>query len=380
MFLYLVVAREAQAQVVITEVYPNPNVGESEWIEIYNTATTSANLSGFSLYDSLSQPSLLIQFSDLIIAPLTTYVATISGSKLNNTGDTVILYTDEEATASAMSYSSSKKGLSWNLTSLADLSIYLATPSAGVFIAQEIVESIGENEETTPSAETPVANQADPIDTTKITLSEIMACPNSGNLEWIELFSEEDITLENWILTDRSGNTRNLSGSIAANSYGIFEWSSSILNNSGDEIIITTNFGQLVAEAKYEECKVGQSLIIIENLWQPTSASPGAKNIMPSSEETNTTTTTTVQKKTQAPLTEMKNVTKNESSKILGSSHKSIRPYYKSTSIELLPENDIAKARGAEMASEPLNQSSEPFSHVILGGFLVSLSSWLARK
>ncbi|PIR62963.1 MAG: hypothetical protein COU65_00765 [Candidatus Pacebacteria bacterium CG10_big_fil_rev_8_21_14_0_10_42_12] len=378
-FLYLITAQEARAQVFISEIYPNPNSGESEWIEIYNSSTQSADLSGFSLYDTLSQPSLLVRFSDLIIAPLTSYVATISGSKLNNTGDTVIFYDSQQATASAMSYESSEKGLSWNLTSLFDSSIYLATPSAGIFVAKEVVVEIEEPESASESAETPAATQTEPIDTSKITLSEIMACPNTGNLEWIELFSEKDITLENWILTDKSGNTRNLSGEIDANSYGVFEWSSSILNNSGDEFSIVTNIGQLVAEAKYEECKVGKSLVFLNNEWQPSEPSPGSENIALSSEEKNTTTAA-VQKKTLAPTTETKTPTANENPKILGSTHKVIRPYYKSSSIELLPENKINNNDRAKMTPKPPSQSSEPFPHVILGGFLVSLSSWLARK
>jgi len=379
MFLYLVIVKEVEAQIIITEVYPNPDTGESEWIEIYNSATQSANLSGFSLYDTLSQPSLLVRFSDLMIAPLTAYVATISGSKLNNTGDTVVLYNDQQATASAMSYSSSEKGMSWNLTSLSDPSVYLATPSAGVFFAQETVEVIGESEQATPPAETPVAIQTELVDVSQISLSEIMACPNTGNVEWIELFSGKDITLENWILTDNSGNTRNLSGKIPAGNYGVFEWASSILNNSGDEFSITTNFGQLIAKAKYEECKVGKSLVLLNNEWQPTEPSPGYKNSKPSSKEASVSSAGATQKIVETNKAAPPKIV-DSTSPVLGASHRLVRPYYKSTSIELLPENNTAEADGAEMTPKPPSQSSEPFPHVILGGFLVSLSSWLARK
>lgn len=81
-----------QAAIRLNELYPAPNTGESEWVELFNDSSTeSVNLSGWWLQDQVSSPSVITTLADLVISPLSYLKVEWSASKLNNTGDTVIL-------------------------------------------------------------------------------------------------------------------------------------------------------------------------------------------------------------------------------------------------------------------------------------------------
>lgn len=265
----------AQTNVVVSEVFPAPNTGESEWVELYNNASNSAYLSNWTLSDTLSSPSILHQFVDFVLGPYEVFVLNLSGSKLNNTGDTVVL-SDPSATYSAtLTYPNATKGLSWHLN-LTTNEVYEATPSAGVVVTvSAVVAPTPIPSPTVTPIPTPTTTPTTNLTKPEVSLSEIMACPISGQPEWIKLFnSGEALDIINWVATDSTGNTRRFSGVLPKDDHTIFSWTSSMLNNTGDSIKITTDSGIVVDQASYSECVSGKSLSLLGEVWQPPQPTP----------------------------------------------------------------------------------------------------------
>jgi hypothetical protein len=110
-----------------------------------------------------------------------------------------------------------------------------------------------------------------------------MACPSSGS-EWIELFNPGTTaaTIQNWKVTDESGNSRTLSGTIPAGGWEIFSWSSSLLNNAGDSLTLTTDTGSTVYSLEYDSCTSGSSLVYVQltsqSKWVAAEPTPRAAN------------------------------------------------------------------------------------------------------
>ncbi len=104
----------ARAAVIISEVMANPETG-SEWIELANVGEEAQDIYNYSLYDTVSSPTLLHTFAEeMVVGPQETLVIGLDGSKLNNTGDTVNLYDHNGAIISSVTYGDTTKGLSWN--------------------------------------------------------------------------------------------------------------------------------------------------------------------------------------------------------------------------------------------------------------------------
>ncbi len=98
---------------LITEVMAQPETSQIEWVEVLNPDDSSAVLSGFVLKDHLASPSVLYTFGEQSIGPGEYLVIEIAGSKLNNAGDGVTLFSDTGFALDEMAFSSSQKGISW---------------------------------------------------------------------------------------------------------------------------------------------------------------------------------------------------------------------------------------------------------------------------
>jgi len=373
---------KVQAKVIISEVYPAPDTGEAEWVELYNTASTSADVSNWVLSDTLTTPSILHQFVNFVLGPYEVFVLNLSGSKLNNTGDAVVL-TDPAASYSAtLAYPSTTKGLSWHLD-VPTATVYQASPSAGVVVA-----SAPATPEPAPLASeaavpaTPSANLTKPL----VTLSEIMACPKSGQPEWLELYNAgTTLQIENWLVTDATGNSRLLSGTIPTTSFVIFSWSSSMLNNTGDSLSITSNLGVVIDQASYSYCQSGYSLSLVGSAWLPSYATPNEKNVLIQEEEaaepeparSSTTTPTANQNKQVTPATSA------IAGSVLGATTRSQVPYpYVLADITVITpatqSTVVAQGIHAEQVPQPKSKSFLPSG--ILGGLLLVISSLYARE
>jgi len=101
------------AQVIISEVYPNPNSEETEWVELFNNSESIIFLENWQLWDQKSKPSLIHQFTNEVINP-NEYLMISLKSVLNNSGDTVLIYDDQQVIQDSLTYLSSKKDYSWS--------------------------------------------------------------------------------------------------------------------------------------------------------------------------------------------------------------------------------------------------------------------------
>lgn len=110
-----------------------------------------------------------------------------------------------------------------------------------------------------------------------------MACPASGN-EWLELFNagSTEVIMTNWQVIDETGNKKYLNGSLPAHSFAQFEWTGSLLNNSGDSFSIFTATGQTISSASYTDCTTGISYVYESGMWVGALESPGEDTLISS--------------------------------------------------------------------------------------------------
>lgn len=154
----------------------------------------------------------------------------------------------------------------------------------------------------TPSATPTPTPAATPLPSDTIFLTEFMACPASSN-EWLELYNASGSTIEvsNWQIIDASNNKKTLTGTIQPRSFTVFEWSGSLLNNTGDSFKVVTGAGQIIAEASYEQCTIGISFVYEDGEWVGAVASPSEATVI--SENTLHTATASAVVPTIAPTT-----------------------------------------------------------------------------
>ncbi|MEO8581283.1 MAG: lamin tail domain-containing protein [Patescibacteria group bacterium] len=135
----------------------------------------------------------------------------------------------------------------------------------------------------TPPVVTPTAVPTSYINPSSIIISEVMACPNKDEGEWVELFNSSDSnqTIHNWKIKD-SIDTHNIdvSSTISAHSYLVVHISSAILNNAGDSVRLFTDQNVLNSQMSYIDCQDGTSFILVDGSWQATqTVTPGSTNI-----------------------------------------------------------------------------------------------------
>ena len=174
--------RDVSAQVIINEVYPNPNTGEDEWVELYNTTNQSIDLIDWKLWDLESSPGVAIQFDQSTILEAAGFLIVDLHNTLNNTGDTLLLKNPQDELIDTLGYTASTKGKSW------------ARDPSNHAVLFETVPTKGEaNVVPTP---TPTSTPATTPNSTILspTLSEITACPDDS-AEWVELYNPHDTVL-----------------------------------------------------------------------------------------------------------------------------------------------------------------------------------------
>lgn len=97
-----------ESQILINEVYPNPELG-SEWIELQLfDENEDINLENFTIFDSTRQ---IYKFSN---EQFVNQLLVVEVSGLNNDADSVILKNELDNILDSFTYDQSEKGLSWS--------------------------------------------------------------------------------------------------------------------------------------------------------------------------------------------------------------------------------------------------------------------------
>lgn len=239
------------AQIIISEVYPNPLSGESEWIEIANFGTQSADLSDWILQDQLSSSKDIYQFDNLVLFAGDFFVASVSG-QLNNSSDGVTLLNSSSEVIAQMNYSNSTPGLSW---SYFEDQYFLLEPT---YLASSFIDKVPSPSPTSTDQEaavlpTPLVKNEDFYG--KLSLLRVMSCPENS-AEWFELKNIADHTLEGELkVIDEQNNIFNFSVNLLSGQQYRYYLDRHILNNSGDIFTLAQDQDNILFSFLVPECK-----------------------------------------------------------------------------------------------------------------------------
>ncbi len=268
---------------VLNEVAIQPN----QVVELYNTASTSADVSAWYIDDAGGSTYFIIP-SQTILSPQSCAVFSSDFNFNKASADTVRLFdnTSPPTSSSAklveqylypkapdINFSFSKKmdgGTEWQTTS----------SSLGLF--NEFLTSCIPTLTPTPSpTEIPIPTSTtapSPLieptlapsptslpDYLNIFISEVYPYPQTGEYEWVELYNGNSmqVNLDHWYIDDgeNTGSApKSFSRIIEANSYGFIDISSSLFNNSGDVVRLLDSDKNEKDGMEFTKMKQGKSM------------------------------------------------------------------------------------------------------------------------
>ncbi|PIR61691.1 MAG: hypothetical protein COY81_02015 [Candidatus Pacebacteria bacterium CG_4_10_14_0_8_um_filter_43_12] len=211
-----------------------------------------------------------------------------------------------------------------------------------------------------------------PFPENAILFTEFMACPASGN-EWLELFNttQNDIQVTNWQVIDQANNKKLITGALPAQSFAVFEWTGSLLNNTGDSFKLQTSTSQVIGQASYSTCDIGVSFVYENGLWIGALESAGEET----SVSENTLLEATNSAQTQLALT---NTANSSTSQTLGALTENFLAHPSPTNLYRTPSK-LTLAQTTPMPTQPKpnpdppSPSPPPFLAIwsaIIGGLL----------
>ena len=291
--------------VVINEIYPAPNTGEDEWIELYNPASSTWDLSGLMLLNIDGGKFVTTTLSGTIAPGQYLVVENISGS-LNNDGDTIVLRSaDQFFEQTIYGDYSNKKGEAWarNASGVFAETITPTKGAVNIITPKPAANSGGGltiNYKTTTENKTTSTAATSTQETVnyygKIIINELYPHPATDkNDEFVELknISSSTIDLNGFYLMDNTKTKHYLRGDssllqVPPQGYLAIKRASSslVLNNTGFETAsLFSPTGDLLDRISYT-AKDSEGLAYartIDGQWlwteEPT---PGTENIFPS--------------------------------------------------------------------------------------------------
>lgn len=275
----------AFAQVKLNEVMVAPSSG-SEWIELINIGTASAELSGWQVWDELTTPSLLYTFpTGTYLAPATLLIFEVN-NKLNNAGDAISLLNAQNQLQERFTYSSSSSQVSWGKYPDGTGEWHmLQTSSRGTANVENPVSALipTPSPQVSPGPTPSVSPSPFPSSLIPPILNEFQACPSSGDTEWVELRNPntQAVTLTNWQLVDATGNIRLITISLPASGQAAVNLTSSMLNNTGDSLILQTPEDTSVDQTSYTSCEAEATWQLIQGGWMQLPPTKGQPNVFP---------------------------------------------------------------------------------------------------
>lgn len=261
----------------ISALYPNPNTGENEWIEITNTGSSTVDLALYTLEDATANPWAT---SGTLNVGAGTHISGFPFA-LNNTNETVTLKTSTGTLVDTWTYATSTKGeiLYRNTTS---------TPSTPT------------SSPTEPTATPPTVTTVTPTEWPAF--SEALPNPagSDSEAEWIELYNSyaEPLTLDGLSLDDEDGGSspHALSGTLAGESYLLVSITDSglTLNNTDDHIRLLGVNSEVLWDVPYTGGQESSSYALIGETYAWTdNPTPGEENTGPTPTPTESPATTT---------------------------------------------------------------------------------------
>jgi hypothetical protein len=243
------------ASVVLNEVAIQPN----QAVELYNTASTSADISGWYLDDAGGTTYYTIP-QQTILPPQSCFVFSSDFNFNKSSSDVIRLFdsSNSPTTSSAKlleSYSYTKApDAGYSFVKIIDGGTDWQTNTSSLGLLNESLVSCIPTLTPTPTpTETPSPTPTTynlqpttylspttlPSDYSNIFISEVFPYPQTNENEWIELYNNNNfkVCLEKWYIDDgeNAGSTpKQISLCLESYSYGAADITSSLFNNSGD--------------------------------------------------------------------------------------------------------------------------------------------------
>ncbi|PIR76611.1 MAG: hypothetical protein COU32_01155 [Candidatus Magasanikbacteria bacterium CG10_big_fil_rev_8_21_14_0_10_42_10] len=240
----------------INEFVPNPNTDEHEWIELFNTTTSTAYLTGWTLHDGagvIVSPTSTIDANGFIVIELST-------NKLNNSGDLIALFNPENQSVDSVAYGNWENAT----VDVPEKGNALAIDERGTWQKTTTPTKGEKNSITAPTpTETPAPSSGGgggniivPTKTYEegvVVINELVSDPQDGEEEFVELFntSDESISLKGWWVEDGSEAKTTLNGDINAHGFFVVDSPKGNLNNSGDEVFLIDPGGKEIDRVTY---------------------------------------------------------------------------------------------------------------------------------
>jgi len=240
------------SDIVINEFVSDPTAGQNEWIELYNNTTSTIDLTGWTIEDALGK---ILDLSGSIATSSFTTFETLS-SKLNNTGDTIIIKDPAQNIIDQIAYGSNPPATK-DPNSIARNTDGTDTDSPDDFAETTTPTKNTTNIITAPPepAPTPSSNPGSGYTNSKpapsptnrtsynpsdIVINEFVSDPIDDEEEWIEFYNNTDqaIDITDWTITEGAEKVTTLSGTIPAKATYTIEDLKGNLNNTGDIIIL----------------------------------------------------------------------------------------------------------------------------------------------
>lgn len=274
----------AQSKILINEFLIDP---QPQSVEIFNGGTESADISDWVIDDSGGSTFFVIPKGSVIF-PNQCLVFSSDFNLNKSSADTIKLINISKELVDSFSYkSSSGSGISyfrfpdsfdnWS-TGAANLELYNQTdisclappvptpsPTPPITAVPTSTPIITEPITPTPTLPVVVLTEEDSNSYSNIYLSEVMVAPPTGEKEWVEIYNDNDfpVSLDNWYIDDieNSGSSpKKFSLTISEKSYGIFDISSSMFNNSGDTVRLLDFNKNIKDDFEYTDAKQGKTL------------------------------------------------------------------------------------------------------------------------
>ncbi len=303
LFLFLfstVLAEECVTTTAKTKLFLNEISSASahdDWVELYNLFDQCIDLSGFSVWDSSGSVET---FSSSTFLNSGAYLNVDLNNRLNKAGDSVILkYGEEEWDrfdyGAGASYVAAEDGHVWARLpdggSWATTTVFTPGATNGEVILPPIevptTTATTTPDPVVPTSTTPVSTSTGVgVDYSGLRLNEVLSDPVSGN-EWVELFNLSTNTLstgELRVCDSRLTSCKTTTGTVASESWFVFDLGSGFLNNSGDSAILKDSNENILDSISFGAIGEGRSFarsVDGTGSWAVTTQiTPGAKNVV----------------------------------------------------------------------------------------------------
>jgi hypothetical protein len=283
-FVYLFIfSFTTYSSVVLNEVAIQPN----QTVELYNTASTSADISSWYIDDAGGMTYFTIPIQT-ILSPQSCLIFSADFNFNKSSSDTVRLFdsTSPPTSSSAQliehysytkapdsNFSLSKNrdgGTEWQITNssvgLSNESFLSCVPIPTPTLSP--TETPTPTSTITPSPTFEPTQSPSPtliVEYNNIFISEIYPYPQSNEHEWIELYNDNDtqVNLDHWYIDDgeNTGSTpKSFSMIIGPYSYAIIDLTSALFNNGGDVVRILDNGKNEKDSMEYGKISQGKSM------------------------------------------------------------------------------------------------------------------------